>query len=307
MAITAGLSTEDPGERRAAGPAIGTNFHLSEPAVLESVLPHVEVLEITPDALADSAGKRLSPEAVAELASLSAGMRFVAHGVGLSIASHDGWWNEYVGYLDNVMDVVTLEWHSEHLGYTRVNGEFLGTMLPAPRTREMLAVLVGRVRQLQERYGLTFLLENVVGLLPDYPGEFTDAQFLNELVATTGCGLLLDVYNLRCDEANRAFEIAPFLDELDLGAVVEMHVAGGTTHRGFTLDVHSRRPEAATLDLATEVAARCPNLRLVVYELLDEAVGPLGVDAIVDSLVATRRAVTGEPATVHVERHGSTT
>lgn len=128
----------------------------------------------------------------------------------------------------------------------------------------------------------------MVGLLPDYPGAYSPAGFLNRLVEATGCGLLLDVYNLRCDEANQGLVIDRFLDELRLEAVVELHVAGGVEYLGFTLDVHSRAPLMSTLELAHQVIARCPNLQLVTYELMEEAVDSLGTPAIVDGLRQTR-------------------
>ncbi|MGD0985944.1 MAG: DUF692 family multinuclear iron-containing protein [Acidimicrobiales bacterium] len=278
---------------------VGATFHPAESSALDAILPHIGALEVTPDSLVVSTEDvTLDTRALTTLRALAFDIDIVAHGIGLSIASHDDWWDGYLRCLDQLLDAVPVAWHSEHLGYTRVNGEFLGTMLPAPRTQEMLDLLVDRVRVLQARYELPFLLENVVGLLPDYPGAYSDASFLNSLVEATGCGLLLDVYNLRCDKANRGLEIGPFLDELQLDAVVELHVAGGVSYRGFTLDVHSRTPEAATLELAAEIAPRCPNLRLVTYELLDEAVATLGTTRIVQSLTATREVVIPKVASV---------
>jgi len=233
---------------------------------------------------------RLDGQAVAELSALGSELDVVVHGTGLSIASYDGWWDGYLHLLDELLERVPARWHSEHLGYTRVNGEFLGTMLPVPRTEQMLDLLVDRVTAIQERYALPFLLENVVHLLPDYPAEYSEAAFLNALTHATGCGLLLDVYNLRCDEANYGFDVAAFLDELDLDAVVEVHVAGGVEHGGFTLDVHSRETQDETLQLAVTTLSRAPNVGLVTYELLDEAVPPLR-DRITGELRRVREAV----------------
>ena len=102
------------------------------------------------------------------------------------------------------------------------------------------------IGEIQARFELPFLLENIVHLLPDYPGDYADAAFLNELVTRTGCGLLLDVYNLECDAANYGFDIDAFLDELDLEAVGELHVAGGVERDGMQVDVHSRLTEPST-------------------------------------------------------------
>lgn len=277
------------------GVAIATSYHPFRSSLLEHLLPWVDFFEVTPDSLVRSPSRAdLAIDALAELRELASDKGIVAHGVGLSIASHDGWHGQYLDHLERLLDVVPLRWHSEHLGYTRVRGEFLGTMLPAPRIPQMLELLSERVLNLEQQFGLPFLLENVVGLLPDYPGMFSDAEFLNLLVETTGCGLLIDVYNLQCDAANRGLDIESFLGELRLDAVVELHVAGGIDYRGFALDVHSRLPRDHTLALAARVASNCPNLRLVTYELLDEAVDYLSPDAVVESLQQLRSTVSDE-------------
>jgi uncharacterized protein (UPF0276 family) len=164
-------------------------------------------------------------------------------------------------------------------------------MLAMPKTEDVLELLVQRVNEIQRRFELPFLLENIVHLLPDYPGDYSDAAFLNELVARTGCGLLLDVYNLECDAANNSFDIDAFLDELDLDAVGEIHVAGGVERDGLQLDVHSRATEPSTLALAKRVIARTPNLGGVTYELLAEAVPVLGAERILAELVRIRSAL----------------
>jgi uncharacterized protein (UPF0276 family) len=143
----------------------------------------------------------------------------------------------------------------------------------------------------QPRPPLPFLLENVTALLPDPPGEFTPAQFLNSLVARSGCGLLLDIYNLECDAHNFALDIDGFLDELDLRSVTEIHVACGMEHRGYLLDVHSRQLRPSTLALLERVLPRCDSLRAVTYEIMPEAVPVVGVDVIAAELARLAQMV----------------
>ncbi|WP_158708340.1 DUF692 domain-containing protein [Streptomyces sp. NRRL S-455] len=254
-------------------------------------------MEVTPDAFVDenSDGGSLQIDALHELRDLASDATVIVHGVGLSIGSHDGWSDDYLRCLDQLMDTVNVAWHSEHLGYTMVRGEFLGTMLPLPRTKEALELAIERVAAIQERYPSPFLLENVVRLLPDYDSDYTEAEFLNELTSATGCGLLLDVYNLECDRANNGFEIEKFLNEIDLKTVREIHVAGGVEHRGIMLDVHSRPMKASTLNLAKEVFTRAPYVETVTYELLDEAAPILGPDLIASELVRMRAMLESAP------------
>ena len=79
--------------------------------------------------------------------------------------------------------------------------------------------------------------------------KLSPAGFLNTLAREAGCGLLLDVYNLQCDEANHGLHLDGFFEELDLAAVGEVHVANGVKRRGFQLDVHSGLTDPSTVAL----------------------------------------------------------
>ena len=139
--------------------------------------------------------------------------------------------------------------------------------------------------------GFPFLLENVVHVIPDSPAEYTDAGFLNALVDRTGCGLILDAYNLECDAHNHGFDIPSFLNELNATHVRELHVARGVEHNGFLLDVHSQLTRRSTVELAQRVVRQSAgSARVVVYEFMPEAVPGLGHDAIADELGRLRAA-----------------
>ncbi len=274
-------------------PALAVTYNGEDPELLERLVPLVDVIEISPDAIARSDGgrARLRPQILEEFAAVPPQVKLIAHGVGLSIGSFDHWEEGYLNLLDQLFERFELEWHSEHLAYAVVAGENLGTMFPLPRNREALDLVCGRVRILQERYRVPFLLEHVISLLPDPPSEFSPAAFLNEITRSTGCGLVLDAYNLECDAHNQGLDVAAFLDELDLSSVVELHLAGGVRHNGFQLDVHSSPTDSGTLALAREIIERAPSLRAVTYEYLKDAVGLLGHDVICSELTRIRGAM----------------
>jgi uncharacterized protein (UPF0276 family) len=200
------------------------------------------------------------------------------------------------GRLDELLDQVDVAWHSEHLGYTKVDGQHLGIMLAMAKTAEALDVVCKRVDTIQSRYKLPFLLENIVHVIPDAPGDYSEAGFLNALAERTGCGLILDAYNLECDAHNHGFDIPAFLDELDASHVRELHVACGVEDNGFLLDVHSRVAKPSTLDLAQRVVRKAGGrAQVVTYEFMPEAIAGLGHDAIVDQLTELRRLFARRP------------
>jgi uncharacterized protein (UPF0276 family) len=274
---------------------LATTYEGDSPELLAAISGVVDAIEITPDTIAalppDGGRARLRSDVLAEYQSLSSGVRFVAHGVGLSIGSHDAWNDSYLDLLDELVDRLPIDWHSEHLACTTVDGENLGTMLALPRTSEALDLVCERIDRIQNRYQKEFLIEHVIRLLPEPDAEFSDAAFLNELVQRSGCGLILDAYNLECDRFNYGFEVAGFLDELNTRAVREIHVAGGATHAGFQLDIHSRVTADSTLELAREILRRSPFAEMVTYEFLREAIPSLGVPAIAGELKRIREAL----------------
>jgi uncharacterized protein (UPF0276 family) len=274
-------------------PALAATYEGDDFVLLQRIVPLVDAVEITPDAIARSDGRkaRLRREVIEEYAAVIPDVSLIAHGVGLSIGSFDRWNEEYLRLLDDLFAHFELDWHSEHLACTIVGGENVGTMLSLPRTEEVLDLVCERVESIQDRYGVPFLLEHVIGLLPDAPAEFTPAGFLNAITSRTGCGLILDAYNLECDVRNQGLDINAFLDELDLGPVRELHLAGGVQYNGFHLDIHSRPTCDTTLCLGLEIIRRAPSLRVVTFEFLKDAVRLLGHDGICAELARIRRAI----------------
>jgi uncharacterized protein (UPF0276 family) len=276
-------------------PKFATTYQGGDPAFLESLLPWVDYIEVTPDSIAEfSEGKySLHKPIMSELKSLDKDVQIVVHGVGLSIGSFDGYSQHYIQLLDDLMEQLNVAWHSEHLGYTMVDGEFLGTMLPLPETEEVLDLVCERVVALQERYDLPFLLENVAHILPKGKGNYSEAEFLNALTTRTNCGLLLDIYNLECDAHNHGFDIDAFLAQLNVKTIRELHVANGVEHQGFLLDIHSRLTRDSTIALAQKVLSLAKETictLTLTYEFLEEAVPVLGHQAIVDELVRLQKA-----------------
>jgi len=281
------IRTSAPKKEAPRSVALGVTYEGRDPALLERMLPHVDYIEVTPETIAEVKGDQivLSAEVMSELKNIGKAVKIIVHGVTLSIGSHEGWSPNYFYLLDELLQQIDVAWHSEHLGYTKVDGEHLGIMLAMPKTEQALDLVCERVCAMQERYGLPFLLENIVHVIPDFPGDYSDAAFLNALTQRTGCGLILDIYNLECDAHNHGLNISEFLDELNPTNVRELHVACGVEHNGFLLDVHSQLTRESTVDLAQyAIKELTTNAEVMVYEFMPEAVAGLGHAAIAEEL-----------------------
>jgi uncharacterized protein len=243
------------------------------------VIDLVDVLELTPETIAHAGGGRpvLDREHVACLRELNAHTPLTIHGVSLSIGSADAWNEAYLRLLDQCFDAFpNILWHSEHLGFTRVDGVELCTMLPIPYTHESLDLVSPRIERLIRRYERPFLIEPVVNLLPVPPGDMTEAAYLNAITRRTACRLLLDAYNLVCDSRNHGRDIDAFLNDVDLRYVRELHIAGGVAVDGIQLDVHTAVPDRHTLAVTKQILQHRPNDVLVTFELLREGYELLG-------------------------------
>lgn len=137
---------------------------------------------------------------------------------------------------------------SEHVAFVRaadspsaLHSDVLeaGHLLPPPRTRESLDVLVENVRIAQESLPVPLAVENIAALFGWPEDTYSEPDFLSELVARTGVGLVLDVANLYASATARGSDPAADLQRFPLDAVAYVHVAGGVERDGLYLDTHA--------------------------------------------------------------------
>jgi uncharacterized protein len=251
----------------------------------------LDFVEISPESLCREQGQGDPPRFVYVSDQLERALRTTAqlpvviHGVELSIGSESGWNEAYIEVLDGFHRQRPFVWHSEHIGFLLAEspeGKTIntGVPLPVPFTNAALDLIVPRAAALVQRYDVPFLLENSVYYLPGLPADEgrDEVAFLNDLVDRSGCGLLLDLFNFHANALHHGFGAWDALDRMRLDRVVEIHVAGGSSHDGFLLDSHSEVVPEPVWRLLEAVVPRAPNLAGIVFELLDEAFDNVGVE-----------------------------
>lgn len=281
------MDSPTPRAFRPAPPAVGISFEGRPTGYLAALGPLVDVVEVVPDCLVRDCDGTIDDRWIAELEAYAPNADVVYHGVGLSLGTASGWNEEYLTVLERVCALRAPRWHSEHLGFTTVDGHFLGTMPALPATREAADLVVERSIALRLEFGLEFLLEHVATPLAR-PDELTRAEFLNYIGRNSGCGLILDLHNLECDADNGQLSIPEFLDELDGSLVREIHVAGGIWRKGYHLDVHARIAQPSTEALLQTCLGDLPNVELVVFEVLADALPALELESVVGQILALR-------------------
>jgi uncharacterized protein (UPF0276 family) len=291
---------------RRTGPGVGVLFN---PALTEFVRTHpqeLDYLALIPDRTWVDHGQGCEarfeelPEVYRILREASRSLPIVMHCIGLSICSADVFDEEYLSHLSFWRARHDCVWTSEHLSFSR-NGsghESNAAMaLPVPYDREMLDLVVPRVRAAQTRLGCPFLLENNVNYFTFAQQEMTEAQFLNQLTLETGCYLLLDLHNVYTNSINHRFDAESFLGALDLSRVLEIHIAGGSSLQGFHIDSHSGPAEDGVWQLLEFVAPRAPALQGVTFEFHESAWPLLRDDGVLAHLERARGILANAQAT----------
>lgn len=163
------------------------------------------------------------------------------HGVSLSVGGADPLDQEYLAALAKMARELRARWVSDHLCYSSAGGVQLHNLLPLPLTRKALRHVVARVKRVQTRLSVPFALENASYYGELVGSEVGEAEFLSEVVARTGCGLILDINNVYVNCFNRAARGGgavralsahaleagrEFLRGLPLDRVIEVHIAG---------------------------------------------------------------------------------
>lgn len=173
-------------------------------------------------------------------------------------------------------------WCSEHLSFNRfAAGDSVhdaGFLLPPLQSASHAFNVARNIRAFARRMPVPVAFETGVNYLAPQPGELDDGIFFRTVADVADCGIVLDLHNLWCNERNGRATVDQVIDELPLERVWEIHVAGGQTMDGYTLDSHSDLTPEAVLDLAARVVPRLPNLRALIFEILPDWLATGAVD-----------------------------
>lgn len=163
------------------------------------------------------------------------------HGVGLSLGSADALDKEHLRKLKSLVRRVDPCLVSEHLSWGAIAGRHLNDLLPLPYTEEALCIVCAHVAEVQDFLGRQILVENISAYLQFRHSTIPEADFIVELLACTGCGLLLDVNNLYVNAVNHGVDALAYLRKIPVGAVKEIHLAGFDRAGGLLIDTHGKR------------------------------------------------------------------
>ncbi|NUT53319.1 MAG: DUF692 domain-containing protein [Saccharothrix sp.] len=213
-------------------------------------LPGVDFVEV----VAENLHVGRLPESIVLLR--ERGVPVLPHAVSLSLGGAEPVDAARVAHLASLAEALDAPLVSDHVCFVRAGDLDSGHLMPLPRTRDALDVLVANVKAVQQDLPVPLALENVAALL-DWPdGELTEGRFLGELVDRTDCHLLVDVANLYANARNLGTDVARFLDEIPLERLAYVHVAGGEEHHGVYHDTHAHAVLPEVLDVLAQLCSR---------------------------------------------------
>lgn len=192
------------------------------------------------------------------------------HGVGLSLGRADGLDQEHIKKLKILIDEVKPILVSEHLTWSAYKHTHVPDLLPIPFINEALEIFVDHVKELQDRIGRQVLIENPSNYLAFDNLDYTEPEFLNELVDRSECGLLLDINNIFVSAHNLDYDPVEYIDTiLTDGRVKQFHLAGyqiNTLESGeeIYLDTHSNPIYSGVWSLYEYALHRFNNVKTLI-------------------------------------------
>jgi uncharacterized protein (UPF0276 family) len=252
-----------------------------EPA-LESNAGFVDVLEIEPQMFWRRSPAEQSDVVDREvLDGLCANsLPKLIHGVGFPVGGTRLPEPEALELLAEMARKLNVPWMSEHLSFNRAamkSGEhFTSFLLPPRQTLAGVDSAARCVRAMASRMPVPIAVETGVNYLRPRSDEISDGEFVSRVVEAADCGILLDLHNIWTNQRNGRQSVEEFLGELPLDRVWEIHLAGGSDHRGYWLDAHSGGMPQELFDLAATVVRRLPNLKALIFEFFSAYLPTVG-------------------------------
>ena len=208
------------------------------------------------------------------------------HGVGLSIGGAKPLCREHLSRLQQLVALYRPGLFSEHLAWSGHRGSGLNDLPPLPYNETTLARVAAHVGQVQTVLGVRMLLENPSKRVAFENSTMSETEFLSEVVARTGCGLLLDVTNVHVSATNHGFDALDYLDSFPVAAVEEIHLGGQT----------EQRDADGAAFLANSLADPAADPVWALYEYAIERTGPVPTLIDWDYTVPTYRRLADQAA-----------
>lgn len=211
----------------------------------------------------------------------------LVHSVGMPIGGTRRPHPAQLSLLGSIAQRLDSPWVSEHLSIAGTPHKAAGFLLPPLQTDEGVRIASDNIRAFAAGVGRPVAIETGVAYFARKDFEMPDGEFVARICEETGCGILLDLHNIYCNEKNGRIRMRDFLSQIPLDRVWEIHLAGGQDMDGYWLDSHSGEMPQDLAAFSREVVQSLPNLGALNFEIYDtflERMAPAELDRTVDAL-----------------------
>ena len=219
-----------------------------------SHLDRIDVVEVIADDLFDAPRDERRA-----LRTLAAQTTLVLHGVSLGLASSVPVDAKLLEKTAKLCEEVEPEYWSEHLAFVRGGGVEIGHLTAPPRTDATIEGAASNLERARAVVGSAPLVENIATLIDPPGSDYDEIDWINRIIDSSPCGLLLDLHNLHANATNFGYDEMEFLKRLPAERIVAVHLAGGKWVEALgerrLLDDHLHDVPDVVYRLLTELAA----------------------------------------------------
>lgn len=239
------------------------------PDLATGILEHLDGIDLL-EVIADDFFSAPRPQ-VRALKTLAAQVPVVLHGVSLGLASSAPVETKRLDQMALLMDQIRPEFWSEHLAFVRAGGIEIGHLAAPPRSPASVDATAANLRRAQTSVGAKPLVENIATLIDPPASTLTESAWLNAILSSSNCDLLLDLHNVLANGLNHGYDPFEFIRQIPSSRIAAIHIAGGKFIAApdgsqRLLDDHFHDVPDPVFDLLEETAAHAPGPLTVILE-----------------------------------------
>jgi len=261
---------------------VGLSFFPGLEPVLQSHEALIDLIEIEPQSLwrRDRSGQAVIVDEPSLKLLHECTLPKLVHSVGSPIGGSKPPSAIELQLLRRVVRDLNAPWLSEHLSFNSFHDDHgtwhTGFLLPPRQTRAGVESAVRSIRSLSSEMPVPVAIETGVNYLQPRADEILDGEFVGRVAEAADCGILLDLHNIWTNQRNGRQTVGEYVDQLPLDRVWQIHLSGGSSHRGYWIDAHSGAVPEELLEVATRIIPRLPNLKAIVFELFPAYLSTVG-------------------------------
>ena len=154
------------------------------------------------------------------------------------------------------------EWISDHLCWSAHGGLYHHDLMPIPKTKEALKNIIGRIQYLQDRFKRPLVLENITQYIQFKNEDYSEAEFIINILNSCGSYLLLDISNILINIQNNIVSES-WIHLIPPDRIMQIHLSGTDTSSDVIIDSHSQKVTSGDISLTKKMLNNNPTIPIL--------------------------------------------